>query len=77
MSCNASGRAAFSHATQAAYIATASVAVPAGIPAAAARSLTQDIRTPSHRDHNADRTIGRGWTDQQRPALGKKGRRRD
>src|ERR1700678_2016559 len=58
MSCNASGRAAFSAAAQAAYIATASVAAPAGTPAADAKSLTQDIRIPSHGDHNADRTVG-------------------
>jgi hypothetical protein len=46
MSFNAPGRAAFSAATQAAYIATASVAAPAGTPNSDARSLTQDTVTP-------------------------------
>jgi len=46
MSFKASGRAAFSAAAQAAYIATASVAAPAGIPTPDARSLTQDIPRP-------------------------------
>jgi len=78
MSCNASGRAALSAATQAAYIATASVAAPAGMPAAEARSFTHDIRRiPTHGDHNGIQTVGRGWIDQQKRALGRKGRCRD
>jgi hypothetical protein len=61
MSFNASGRAAFSAAAQAAYIATASVAAPAGIPAADVRSFTQDMRRVLvGRDHNARQTVGRG-----------------
>jgi hypothetical protein len=44
MSFNASGRAAFSAATQAAYMATATVAAPAGIRKPDARSLTHDMR---------------------------------
>lgn len=58
MSCNASGRAAFSAAAQAAYIATASVAAPAGMPATDARSFTQDIRLePSGEDHTGSGTV--------------------
>jgi hypothetical protein len=43
MSFNASGRAAFSAEVHAAYIATASVAAPTGIPDTDARSFTHDI----------------------------------